>query len=177
MKWKDETRKIKDLKGYAKNPRSLSKVQAEHLETSVKTFGQCQPIVINPDGLIIGGHQRVKTMKKLGYKEVSCLVPEKALTEKQVEELNIRLNRNLGDWDWDVLGNAFEVEDLLDYGFSLDDLHLDGPDVEEGSEEDPEQKAEIHLICSSKRELEKVEVELEKVMNHFPDVTKKVKVK
>lgn len=177
MNWTQETRKIKDLKNYIKNPRSLSKDQAKHLEKSVKNFGQCQPIVINPDGLIIGGHQRVRTMKKMGHKDVICVVPEKPLNEQEVEELNIRLNKNVGDWDWDILANSWELEDLLDFGFSAEELQLDSADEEGGGEEEKPHKCEIVLNFTSKRELQEVEVRLEDILNQFPDVTKKVNVK
>jgi len=44
-------------------------------------------------------------------------VPETKLSDRDVEELNIRLNRNTGEWDWDILANEWEVEDLQEWGF------------------------------------------------------------
>lgn len=129
---------LKKLKENPKNPRTLSKEQGKHLEESLSKFGQCEPVVINQDGLIIGGHQRVRTLKKLGYKTVDVYVPDTILDEKEVEELSIRLNKNTGEWDWEILGNEWEVEDLLKWGFTQDELDVDievidgtGPDDEE----------------------------------------------
>lgn len=135
MQWHLEIRKISDLKDYHKNPRTLSKQDADHLQKSLEKFGLIDKPIINPDGVIIGGHQRKRILKKIGLKEIECWVPDKPLEVKEIEELNIRLNRNTGEWDWDILANQFEVTDLVDWGFSLDELSLES--VENlGSEEE-----------------------------------------
>lgn len=132
IQWNNETRLLKELKVYDKNPRKLDKHNAIHIEESLDKFGLCQPIIINTDNTIIGGHQRAKILKKTGHKEVEVKVPNRTLNSQEVEELNIRLNRNGGSWDWDILGNLFNPNDLLDYGFELKDL-----EIEEEQEEKP----------------------------------------
>lgn len=139
MKWTLEKRKISELKEYARNPRRLNKHDAKHLQDSLDRFGQCEPLVINSDNTIIGGHQRLRTLKKLKYKEVDVYVPDCPLSEKEVEELNIRLNRNNGEWDFDMLANAWDIGDLLDWGFTEDNLQIDADvlkEVEEGDGSD-----------------------------------------
>lgn len=138
INWHLETRKIKDLKDHPKNPRRLSKHDAEHLEKSIEKFGLIDKPIITKDGQIIGGHQRKRILKKLALKEVECWVPDKDLNEKEIEELNIRLNRNTGEWDFDILANEWDQEELLDWGFSAEELL--GASVEEilGEEEESE---------------------------------------
>ena len=68
MEWKYERWKIEHLRENPDNPRNLSKKQHEELEKSLSKFGLCEPIVINQDGEIIGGHQRYKILKKMGHK-------------------------------------------------------------------------------------------------------------
>lgn len=131
MKWKHTKKNIAELKEYANNPRQLSEETEGHLYESLSKFGSCEPIVINTDGTIIGGHQRCRVLKKLGYTEVDVYLPEHDLTEKEVQELNIRLNKNVGDWDFDILANSWEVPDLLDWGFTLDDLGIDSKPAKE----------------------------------------------
>jgi hypothetical protein len=63
-----------------------------------------------------------------GQAHVDVWMPDCPLSEEEVEELNIRLNRNNGDWDYDMLGNLFEVGDLLTWGFEEDDLGLGKPE-------------------------------------------------
>jgi ParB-like chromosome segregation protein Spo0J len=138
MKWNLEKRKIKDLFEYTKNPRTLTKDQQSQLQKSLETFGQCKPIVINTDNLIIGGHQTTRTLKKMGHKEVVVYVPEQTLTDREVEELNIRLNANGGSFDEDILANCYEVADLINWGYQ--GLPKDVFDNSSESEEDEHEK-------------------------------------
>jgi DNA modification methylase len=122
IKWHIETRRISDLKDHPKNPRRLIKEQAQHLQASLEKFGLIDKPIINTDNQIIGGHQRKRILKKMGMKEVECYVPNRTLEEKEIAELNIRLNKNSGEWDWDILANQWEISDLLDWGFTADEL-------------------------------------------------------
>ena len=140
MKWNRETRKLSDLKDYEKNPRKLEKEQAEQLKTSLDKFGQCEPVVVNQDGTIIGGHQRCRTLRKMGEKIVDVYVPERVLEEKEVEELNIRLNKNSGSFDYDILANQFDITDLMDWGFSEFELDVDSDVIKSVEEEEKEEE-------------------------------------
>lgn len=122
ISWKLESKKISDLKPHSKNPRFLSKEQYKHLKTSLEKFGISDKPIINQDGTIIGGHQRVNLIKKMGLKEIDCWIPDKLLDENDVDELNIRLNKNIGEWDWDVLANEWNISDLIEWGFTTDEL-------------------------------------------------------
>ena len=144
--WSLEKKKIKELREYSGNPRTLTKQQSEHLRKSLEKFGQCEPIVINPDGLIIGGHQRVRTLKKMGYKEVDVYVPDSALSEKEIQELNIRLNKNVGDWDYDVLANCFDLFDLVEWGFESSDFDIDA-DIESEEKSDTNEEESYEEVC------------------------------
>lgn len=125
MWWKLEQRKLSDLKEYARNARQMTKHDADHLHESLNKFGQCEPIVINQDNTIIGGHQRARTMRQMGHTEVAVYVPSEPLNPSDVEELNIRLNRNNGDWDWDVLANSWDTNDLVAWGFLEKEVMMD----------------------------------------------------
>lgn len=137
MKWELKRFLVKDLKEYSKNPRKLSKNDYEHLSTSVSKFGLIDKPVVTKEGQIIGGHQRKKILQKLGIKEVDCWVTDSELTDKDIEELNVRLNKNQGEWDYDVLANSFEQLDLLNWGFEATDL-LGLDKIEDSDIEEPE---------------------------------------
>jgi ParB-like chromosome segregation protein Spo0J len=126
-------RKISDLIKADYNPRKITEKQFDDIKKSIEKFGFVEPIVININpsrmNVIIGGHQRFEVAKKLKYKEVDCV--ELDLTLDQEKELNIRLNKNTGDFDFDILGNYFDVDDLIDYGFNPLELGL-VDDIEEG---------------------------------------------
>jgi DNA modification methylase len=128
LTWHTEKRRLGDLIEWDKNPRQLKEHDAEHLKKSLDNFGVADPLIINTDNRIIGGHMRRRIMLQSGYKPddlVDVRVPERELTEREAEELAIRLNKNTGDWDFDALANNFELDDLLDWGFDKQELDLD----------------------------------------------------
>lgn len=150
MKWKLINVPVKDLKEFPGNPRKLTKKGMQDLENSIKKFGVAEPIVINADMTIIGGHGRKKTLEKLNVKEVDCYIPDRALTEQEYKELNIRLNKNIaGEFDFDILANEFEIDELLQWGFEEFELGLGYPG-EEGIMKEEELKGynKTHLLIS-----------------------------
>lgn len=114
--WHIESRMIKDLKSYHKNPRKITNTQFDHLKTSLTKFGLIDLPFINLDGTVIGGHQRLRAMQKMGHKECNVNVASRQLSEKEVEELNYRHNENGGFFDYDMLANQYEIADLLAWG-------------------------------------------------------------
>lgn len=124
---------IDELKFADYNPRNITEKQFEDLKTSIEKFGFIQPVIVNsnPERLntIVGGHQRVRVAKKMGYKEVPIVY--KSLSLEEEKELNIRLNKNVGNWDWEKLGNEFDMEDLLSWGFSEGEMGLGKSDGKE----------------------------------------------
>jgi len=136
INWTLQKWKIKDLKPHPKNPRKLSKHDALHLQRSIEKFGLIDKPIITADGLIIGGHQRIAILKKMKSKEVECYVPDADLVEKDIEELNIRLNRNAGEWDYDILANQWDVKDLLDFGFTNEELDFQDPETIEAKDDE-----------------------------------------
>lgn len=169
---------MKDLHEYARNARRLSKHDAAHLQESLTKFGQCEPIVINYDGTIIGGHQRLRTMRKMGHKQVDVYVPDKPLTEKEVEELNIRLNRNNGEWDWDMLGNAWDPHDLVEWGFTQEELHLEELPAKEGSEgsEGGGKSCTMTITFNDAGHLQEAENRIALIVDEYEGARYKVKV-
>ncbi len=147
--WQTEKRKLSDLLPWERNPRQLTEAQAEHLEESLTKFGLVDPPAINTDNVIIGGHQRrniMGLMKEYGNgAEIDVRVPSRTLTDREVAELNIRLNKNTGSFDFDILANNFEVDDLLDWGFTAWELDVvpDFQPVDESEQPRLDQKKPI----------------------------------
>jgi DNA modification methylase len=75
------------------------------------------------ENIVIGGEQRINSYLDLGIKEVECMIPSRELTLEEEQKLNLRLNKNVGSWDLDLLKN-FDLDTLLDVGF--DDEYLNG---------------------------------------------------
>jgi len=122
--WSTTTRKLEDLIKNGYNPRTLSESEKKDLEKSVKSFGTVVPVVLNIGSranTLIGGEQRIKVYADLGIAEVECMVPSRELTLKEEQELNLRLNKNTGSWNEDLL-KEFDMSLLLDVGFGDDEL-------------------------------------------------------
>lgn len=140
IKWSLQKFKLKDLKDYAKNPRQLSTSQYLHLKKSIDRFGIIDKPVCTKEGVLIGGHQRKRVLEESGYSEIDCYVPERDLSEKEIEELNIRLNANHGEFDWEMLANEFAEQDLMEWG--IPDFLLSGGSVFDDDEIEQVQKKE-----------------------------------
>ena len=113
----------KQLKPAEYNPRKMTEKQVRDLTESVRRFGLVDPIIVNNrsgrENVVVGGHQRLKIAILEGFEAVPVVYVN--LDEKSERELNLRLNRNLGEWDWDMLAN-FDAEELLNVGFSSQEL-------------------------------------------------------
>lgn len=121
INWTIEKRNIDVLKGYDKNPRKFTDKGLKDLKKSLENCGDANIITINKDNTVLGGHARLTVMKQLGYTEVDVKVPDRLLTEKECQEVVIRLNaNNAGEWDLDKLQADFEIEDLTDWGLDVD---------------------------------------------------------
>ena len=122
------------------NPRQLTKDQHKDLTDSIKRFGLVDPLIVNTHkerkNVLIGGHQRLKIATMLGLKEIPCVEVE--LNPAKEKELNIRLNKNVGEWDWDALANYFDVGELTEWGFTDDELQFYEDEPTEGLIDDDE---------------------------------------
>lgn len=83
INWKNERRKVKDLRDNPKNSRRFTEKGMADLKASIEGVGYIDPIAINQDNMIIGGHARRKTLLELGIKEIDVRVPDRLLTDKE----------------------------------------------------------------------------------------------
>jgi hypothetical protein len=171
IKWKYEKRNIDDLIENKDNPRRLSKHKAEKLKKSLEKFGLCQPLVVQPDGKIVGGHQRLRTLRSIGISEVDVALPSRELSAREEQELTIGLNKICGDFDLDMLANRWEPSLLCEAGFTEDELF---------NEVEPKQKPKkftITLKFENEENLREVETLLEPVMTSILGSEMKVRCK
>ena len=109
------------------NPRKDLKPNDEEyikIKNSIINIGYVEPIIINKDFTVIGGHQRLKVLKELNYEKIECIVVD--LDKTQEKALNIALNKISGEWNTEKLENL--LQELLQENF---DVNLTGFDSEE----------------------------------------------
>lgn len=125
IEWHLESWELSKLKPYDKNPRIITEIGLKQLEESFDEIGMAQPININIDGTILSGHARFKQLLKEKAKIVDVYVPDRKLSAKEEEAVIIRMNKNTaGTWDYDILANQFELEDLKNWGFTDQDFNI-----------------------------------------------------
>lgn len=126
---------IKKLKPAEYNPRvdlRPGDEEYEKIKRSIEEFGFVEPIIINSDMTIIGGHQRYKVLKELGYKEIECSVVD--LDKTKEKALNIALNKISGDWDSEKL--ELLLKELQDEDFDIEKTGFTFEEVEQLFESD-----------------------------------------
>jgi len=115
-----EIRKISEVKLNPNNPRIIKDDKFKKLCQSLKDFPEMlelRPIVVNQDMIILGGNMRYKACKEIGLKEIPVTIAD--LTEDQQREFLIKDNTSGGEWDWEVLANEWNSEELEAWGLDL----------------------------------------------------------
>ena len=144
------------------NPRQLTKDQYQNLKDSISRFGLVDPIIVNKNkerkNIIIGGHQRIRVAKDMDIEFVPVL--EVDLTYEKERELNIRLNKNTGEWNWDELANSFDIAELTEWGFNESQL-VGFSDLDYSILDDEEVDNEIDEMLDGTRKAIQIEFTLE----------------
>lgn len=146
------------LKPAAYNPRKKLKPgdkEYEKIKNSITEFGFADPLVVNTDMTIIGGHQRLTVAMELGYTEVPCAVVD--IDKTREKALNIALNKITGAWDDSLLADL--LKDIEDSNFDLGKTGFEPPEIEtlfnkvhskEVKEDDFDVESELKQPCFSK---------------------------
>ena len=131
--------KINELKTNENNPRVIKDEKFKKLVKSIKEFPkmlELRPVIVNKDMVILGGNMRYKACIDAGLKEIPVVIADD-LTEKEQQEFIVKDNVGFGEWDWSILANEWDNQDLKDWGLDvwepeeeadysvLDDLDLD----------------------------------------------------
>ena len=123
------------------NPRVIKDEKFKKLVQSIKDFPQMleiRPIVVNDDMVVLGGNMRLRACQDAGLKEIP-IIKASTLTPEQQKEFIIKDNVGFGEWDWAMLANDFDIEQLEDWGLDVPGITT----VEEATEDDYEIPDEI----------------------------------
>jgi ParB-like chromosome segregation protein Spo0J len=145
---------ISEVKVNPNNPRLIKDNKFKKLVQSVKEFPEMldiRPIVVNADMVVLGGNMRLKACKEAGLKEVPIIMADK-LTEDQQREFLIKDNVSGGEWDWDILANEWEVEQLEEWGLDVP-INLETEEQEDLSD-DIETNFRIEVILKDEKSQE-----------------------
>lgn len=130
------TEKIANIKANPNNPRLIKDEKFNKLVKSIQEFPQMlkiRPIVVNDDMVILGGNMRLKACKEAGLTEVP-VIKASELTEDQQKEFIIKDNVGFGEWDWSMIANEWDAEQVTDWGLDIPDF----PNTQDAQEDDYE---------------------------------------
>lgn len=130
---KIDIRKIKENKD---NPRYIRDNKFKKLVKSIKEFPEMlefRPIIVDENMIVLGGNMRLKACKSAGLFEIWIDIV-KDWTDKQKQEFIVKDNIGFGEWDWDILANEWDVEELNDWGLDLPEFEPNNIDVNEAIE-------------------------------------------
>ena len=127
--WTNDTRKLSDLVPWEHNPKRMSKKQADGLRLSLQKFGYAIPVLISPvDNELYDGNTRDRimlAMEEYGPDAIlDVRVSSRPLTDDERRELVVRLKQNQAGWDFDMLPNLYEQDELLEWGFTEEELWM-----------------------------------------------------
>jgi DNA modification methylase len=118
---KTKTVKISEVKLNPNNPRLIKDEKFAKLVQSIKDLPEMlaiRPIVVNSDMVVLGGNMRLKACKEAGLKEIPIIIADN-LTEEQQREFLIKDNVSGGEWDWAMLANDWDTEQLYAWGLDI----------------------------------------------------------
>jgi len=128
--------KLSKVKNNPNNPRLIKDDKFKKLVNSIKEFPEMleiRPIVVNDEMIVLGGNMRLKACKEAGLKEV-FVINAAELTEEQQREFIIKDNSGFGEWDWDMIANEWDTDQLEEWG--IDIPVFDSDEVLEAEEDD-----------------------------------------
>jgi ParB-like chromosome segregation protein Spo0J len=147
--------KISEIKLNPNNPRLIKDDKFKKLVQSIKDFPEMldiRPIVVNSDMIILGGNMRFKACKEAGLKEVPIIVADN-LTEEQQREFLIKDNTSGGEWDFEMLANEWDAEQLEEWGLEIPPFDINDEPGDEGNFDDPgisdKNQYGVIVVCES----------------------------
>jgi DNA modification methylase len=111
---------IGELKPNPNNPRIIKDDKFKKLVQSIKDLpemAEVRPVVVNTDMVVLGGNMRLKAMREAGWKEVPIEVVD--WDEDKQRQFIIKDNVSGGEWDWEMLANQWDTEELQEWGLDL----------------------------------------------------------
>lgn len=139
---------IRHIKQNPNNPRLIKDDKFKKLVKSIQDFPkmlELRPIVVNDDMIVLGGNMRLKACKEAGLKEVP-IIKASELTEEQQREFIIKDNVGFGEWDWDMIANEWDQEQVTEWGLDIPDFTVKNLEAEEDDYEIPDEiKTDIVL--------------------------------
>lgn len=174
-----KTIKIKDLatndgqiEGLPKNPRQIRDHRYEKLKKSIEDAPemlQLRELLVYPNGgkfVIIGGNMRYRACKEIGYKELPCKVLDAETPIEKLRQYAIKDNENFGEYDFDVLANEWDAEELTDWGVELPVGLRNDVDIDDlFTQEEVQKNQDVTIKVIIPKEQEEIKGDIIRILN------------
>lgn len=173
------------IEGLPANPRDIKDDKFQKLKKSIEENPEMlayRELLVYPyegNYIVIGGNMRLAAMKELGYKEVPVKIIPEATTIQALKAYTIKDNAGFGEWDWDMLANEWDNQELIDWGVdvwnpnsgdvNIDDLSLENP----VAEKDSNLKIEVILPNTMADVMDEIRGVIEEALADYPQATVK----
>ena len=148
---------LSEIKPNPNNPRLIKDDKFKKLCQSIKDFPEMlelRPIVVNKDHIILGGNMRYKAAKEIGLKEIPVTIAD--LTPEQEREFLIKDNVSGGEWDWEVLANEWDNEELEAWGLDIPSFEVENETEQKDLSGDLKETFEVIISCNDETHQEQV---------------------
>ena len=138
---------IHEIKANPNNPRLIKDEKFAKLVKSIKEFPEMlelRPIVVNDDMIVLGGNMRLKACKEAGLIQIP-VIKASSLTEEQQKEFIIKDNVGFGEWDWEMIANEWDSEQVTEWGLDIPDFKIEAEAQEDDYEIPDEIQTDIVL--------------------------------
>jgi hypothetical protein len=163
---KSQKVKISEVKANPNNPRVIKDDKFAKLVQSIKDFPkmlEIRPIVVNSDMIVLGGNMRLRACKEAGLKEVSIIMAED-LTEEQQREFIVKDNVSGGEWDWNMLANEWNAEELGYWGLDVPIFDSE-PNGDHLIGEEKNKPATLKITFESPEQLQEAEIDIQELLD------------
>ena len=163
---KVQTVKISEVKSNPNNPRLIKDEKFAKLVKSIKEFPEMlelRPIVVNSDMVVLGGNMRLKACKEAGLKEVPIIKADD-LTDEQQKEFIIKDNVGFGEWDWEMISNEWDSEQVQEWGLDIPDFAI-MPSEDELTADGKNKPATMKITFESPEQLQSAEIDIQELID------------
>ena len=160
-----QTLPIGKIKANPNNPRTIKDDKFFKLVQSLKDLpemAKVRPVVVNQDMVVLGGNMRLKAMKEAGWKEAPVEIVD--WDEDKQRQFIIKDNVGFGEWDWEMLANEWDAEQLDDWGLTLPIFDTE-PSAEELIGDDKNKPATMKITFDSPEQLQQAEIEIQELLD------------
>ena len=160
-----QTLPIGKIKANPNNPRTIKDDKFFKLVQSLKDLpemAKVRPVVVNQDMVVLGGNMRLKAMKEAGWKEAPVEIVD--WDEDKQRQFIIKDNVGFGEWDWEMLANEWDAEQLDDWGLTLPIFDTE-PSGDELIGDDKNKPATMKITFDSPEQLQQAEIEIQELLD------------